>query len=259
MKFSILSDIHLGPESHYNGVIRKINKNAKLFLSNFIEEMKNTVKPEFVVILGDLIQDDNSENDEINIKYIVKALDNLNCPVHYVAGNHDLKSISEIKLARFFKEDKLYYSFDSDDLHFIVLFSKKTNKETCEIPKEQVDWLKNDLDQSKKESIIFVHYGLADQNLEGNPWFEGRPEACLIENRKDIRSILEKSKKVIAVFNSHLHWDKKHIYNSIPYFTIQSLTENEKNKGKASEAYAVINVIENEVAVEIKGNYPKML
>lgn len=74
MKFAILTDIHLGPEGHFRGVLRKMNKDVKIFLDDFVAEMKNNVKPEFVVVLGDLVEDDNEANDKNNIDYIVKLL-----------------------------------------------------------------------------------------------------------------------------------------------------------------------------------------
>lgn len=257
MKFAILTDIHLGPEEYFKGVLRKINKDAKVFLDDFVKEMNNDTKPEFVIILGDLVEDDNEVNDKDNINYIVELLKKLECPVYYVAGNHDLKNISEDELAELFHQKSLYYSFDKNNFHFIVLFSKILEDRTIRITDEQKDWLQKDLGKTNKKCIVFVHHGLADQDLTGNPWFEGKPEKCLIVNRREIRNILSTSKKVISVFNSHLHWDKQDIHDNIPYFTIQSLTENEDDRGLASEAYAVVNIIEDNISVEIKGNYPK--
>lgn len=233
MKFVILTDIHLGPEGHYKGVLRKMNKDVKFFLDDFVEKMNNNVKPEFVVVLGDLVEDDNKLNDKNNIDYIVKLLTKLECPVYYVAGNHDLKNISEKELAGLFHQNSLYYSFDSGSFHFIVLFSKVLEGRSVWILDEQKHWLQKDLDKTNKKCIVFVHHGLADQDLTGNPWFEGRPENCLIANRKEIRNIFSASKKVLSVFNSHLHWDKQDIHNNISYFTIQSLTENEGDKGSS--------------------------
>ena len=69
MKFAILTDIHLGPEGYHKGVLRKMNKDVKFFLDDFIKEMNNNVKPEFVVVLGDLIEDDNEASDRNNINY----------------------------------------------------------------------------------------------------------------------------------------------------------------------------------------------
>lgn len=257
MKFAILTDIHMGPEGYYNKCLRKINKDVKRFLAEFIEKMNVVIEPDFVVVLGDLVEDDSPKNDKNNISYIRNSLKNLKCPAYYAAGNHDLRNLTESGLKRLFGQNRLYYSFDSNNLHFIVLFSKVIENGNIEIPKEQIEWLKKDLEKTNKKSVVFVHHGLAEQDLTGNPWFEGKPEKCLIKNRKSVRKIFEKSGRVIAVFNSHLHWDKKHAHNSIPYFTIQSLVENEDNKGIASEAYAVVTIKNNKINVSINGRYSK--
>jgi 3',5'-cyclic AMP phosphodiesterase CpdA len=257
MKFAILTDVHLESERHYKGGLRKTDKDVKIFLDNFVAETNNIVKPEFVIVLGDLIEDDNEINDKNNIDYIVKLFKKLECPVYYVAGNHDLKNISEDELANLFNQKRLFYSFNSDGFHFIVLFSRVSEDRSIWIPDEQIEWLKQDLIKTDKKTVVFVHHGLADQDLTGNSWFEGKPENCLIANRKEIRNIFSESNKVIASFNGHLHWDKQDIHDNIPYFTIQSLTEDEDDKGIASETRAIVNIEDSKVNVDIKGNYPK--
>jgi 3',5'-cyclic-AMP phosphodiesterase len=257
MKFVIIADIHLGPnERYFQGILRQINKEAKKLIKDFVEQVQE-IKPDFVVVLGDLVEDDGAKNDSKNIIYIIEALKEIDCPIYCVAGNHDLKNLSEEELAQLFQQDKLYYSFAAGDFHCIVLFSKAVKGEGSTISDEQVKWLEDDLRDTNKNCLVFVHHGLADQDLNGNPWFEGRPDACLIKNREKVRSVLENSQKVLGVFNSHLHWNKMNTHNSIPYFTIQSLTENEENKGLVSQAYAIVDVSDKEIGIEIKGNYPK--
>ena len=259
MKFVIITDIHLGPEGYWRGILRKINANAKQYLTNFVVKMNNDTKPEFVIVLGDLIEDDNPKKDTENLKYIVSKLSGLNCPVHYVAGNHDLRNVSETELMNIFQQKCLYYSFDSNNIHYIVLFSRVVGKEETRIDGTQLEWLRQELHKTNHKCIVFVHHGLADQSLQGNAWFNEKPEYALIENRNTVRSVLEEQKNVLAVFNSHLHWDKKHVHNSIPYYTIQSFIENEDDKGIASEAYAIVDVSNNKVFVKVEGNYSKEL
>jgi 3',5'-cyclic-AMP phosphodiesterase len=258
MRFVILSDIHLGPEESYKGIVRKISRNVKPKLDNFIEEMNQKTKPGFVMVLGDLIQDENQAADKENVTYLAERMRALECPVYYAAGNHDLRNLSEQEFSGLLSMERLFYSFDEGSYHFIVLFSKRYEDGIrFHIPEEQVKWLKEDLKESDRECIIFVHYGLADQDLAGNPWFEGRPEKCLIKNREEVRGILSKSGKVIAAFNSHLHWDRMHLHDGIPYFTIQSFVENEQDKGVPSEAYALVQLSEQAIEVNIKGIYQK--
>jgi hypothetical protein len=152
---------------------------------------------------------------------------------------------------------KLYYAFDTKEYHGIVLFSKAVLNEGSSIGEEQKQWLKHELETATKPCLIFVHHGVADQDLIGNPWFEGREKACLLADRQEIREIFVKSGKVVAVFNGHLHRNHFDIHDNIPYYTIQSFTENEGDKGIPSAAYAIVHINGNASQVEIKGNYPK--
>jgi len=257
MKFAIISDIHLGPGASYNGKIREITENAVLFVNDFIDRMNNDVKPAFVVVLGDLINETNYNEDVRNISLLVDLFKKLECPVHFVAGNHDLKKVSENELVSLFNYKKLFYSFDSGNFHCIVLFSRRNrDKDNITVFDEQLDWLKNELNIDKK-CIVFLHHSLADQDLRGNPWFEGKPDFCLVANRKDVRNVLEARNNVVAVFNGHLHWDRMHVHNGIPHFTVQSLIENEDDKGVPSRAYTIVDIDKTKVVVQIKGNYPK--
>jgi hypothetical protein len=63
----------------------------------------------------------------------------------------------------------------------------------------------------------------------------------------------------VAVFNGHLHRNHLDIHDNIPYYTIQSFTENEDDKGIPSEAYAIVDIEASSSKVNILGNYPKEL
>ncbi|MDD5489100.1 MAG: metallophosphoesterase [Candidatus Moranbacteria bacterium] len=257
LKFSILADVHKGPVSYYKGALRKITQGAKEYLDAYIEEMNERVKPAFVMALGDIIEDDGLENDRRNLKEVIDGLKKLNCPVYYAAGNHDLRNVSEEELAQTFNREKLYYSFDSEDYHGIVLYSKAIEDKIAVISEDQLTWLKKDLESTDKRCLVFVHHGLSDQDMTGNPWFEGAPFPSLVENRSEVQKILEQSGKVAAVFQGHLHWDKMEVQNSIPYFTLQSPVENEDDLGFASEARHIVEVNGKAVSMEVRGRYPK--
>lgn len=62
--------------------------------------------------------------------------------------------------------------------------------------------------------------------LRLNRWFEGRPHRCLVAERTRFRAIVEAGGKVAAVFNGHLHWNHLDAIASVPYVTLQRLTEN---------------------------------
>ena len=75
----------------------------------------------------------------------------------------------------------------------------------------------------------------------------------MIHHREEIRKILEDSKKVRAVFNGHLHWNKMDVHNGIPYFNIQSLVENFKGEDQPSKTWAIVEITPKAINVDIQG------
>ena len=76
--------------------------------------------------------------------------------------------------------------------------------------------------------------------------------------RPRVRRIIEESKKVIAVFNGHVHWNHFDLCNGIPYITVQSLIENldDDAPGRPAAAHAVCRLSERRLVIEIEGNDP---
>ncbi|MFA6274454.1 MAG: metallophosphoesterase [Candidatus Paceibacterota bacterium] len=256
LKFAIISDIHFfGNENHrmFNGVIRKMTQHSLPLLNEFIKKMNEKVEPAFVVNLGDAIENIDKKNDIKNLTQVLNILNKLTCPVYNLIGNHEQRKIELKELEKIIKHKPVYYSFDKDYYHFVVLYSDDYDKKGPIIDNVQKEWLKNDLKDTNKLTIVFVHHGLAEQNLIGNFWFEGKPERSLIHNKEEIRKIFEDSKKVKAVFNGHLHWNKMDVHNEIPYFNIQSLVENFKEKDLPSKTWAIVELSRDCIKVDIQG------
>lgn len=266
MKFAIINDIHSGPDdSGFKGnVQRKLTYEAERLVKEFVEEMNTQENPEFVINLGDFIEDVNLRDTDI--RYFQKTyelLSHLSMPVYALIGNHDVRTLSEDDIAKMLGYEKMYYSFDKGDYHFIALSFVMTGDHThnhadikAEVPKEQMEWLKEDLAKTDKPTIIFIHYGLAEDDMKGNFWFASEPRYGLLDNREAIRTILEESGKVKAVLSGHQHWNRMNIHNGIPYFVVTSLVENFRNDGTPTEAHTVVNLDGEKIVVEVKGKDP---
>lgn len=267
MKFAIINDIHVGPvESGYaKGVKRKLTTKSESLVKKFVRLMNDNEHPAFVVNLGDSIEDVQDKNIDIqSFRKVLLLLSPLKMPIHYLIGNHDIRTLTEKEIAQMIGIDRMYYSFNYEAYHFVALSIVMTGDHTRDfaditaaVPKEEIEWLKSDLSKTNKSVVVFVHYGLAEDDMKDNFWFEGEPHHALLENREEIRRILEESKKVKAVISAHQHWNRMHIHNDIPYFTITSLVENLNNDGIPAEAHAIIKLDTNRIEVNIKGNDPK--
>ena len=253
MKFAIISDIHVGEEGEHKGVMRKLSRYSMQFLKDFIARMNVDIKPEFVVNLGDAISGKSAETNVQNLHTVLEALKQIESPVFNLVGNHEQWANTREELELALGLDSLYFSIDLGEYHLLFLLSESFQGADAEVGVEQKKWLKTDLEKSDKRTLVFIHHPLADQSQVGNFWFEGRENRALVGNRHEIRDIFETSGSVVAVFNGHTHWNKMDVHNGIPYFNITSIVENFRNDGTPSASYAIVDVDENEIHVDIVG------
>lgn len=266
MKFAIINDAHVGFEGtgYYKGIQRKLTQEAESLIKKFVDKMNGEERPEFVANLGDSIEDVNDREKDFSLfDKSRKLLAKLEMPCYTLIGNHDMRTLTNADIAKLFGYDEMYYSFDHGDFHFVCLSFVMTGNHTvdlgdifAEVPADQLEWLKKDLADTAKPAVVFMHYGLADDDMQGNFWFETAPEKGLLSNRADVRKIFENSGKVKAVFTAHSHWNRVHEHNGIPYFTVTSLVENFNNDGIPAEAHTIVNLGKDKISVEVKGNDP---
>ncbi len=266
MKFAIINDTHIGPENvgYKNGVQRKLMGETKSLVQDFVIKMNLQEKPEFVINLGDSIEDVNDKTIDIDsYQKTIHLLSTLKMPVYYLIGNHDIRTLTKEEIAQLLGYQQMNYSFDHDNFHFIALSFDMTEDHThdlsaisAKVPDWQLDWLANDLSKTSKQTIVLIHYGLAEDDLKGNFWFETEPHHALLENRNQVKKILTESGKVIAVISGHQHWNRMHVENGIPYFVVTSMAENFNNDGVPANAYSIVELNANQITVKVKGNDP---
>ena len=260
MKFAIVTDSHIGPPGFYKGTNRIMSHLSETVLLELAETLNRESDISFIAQLGDLSQDDvryqNVEFDRANFKRALWYFKKFNVPVHHTVGNHDRENLDYNDLCELLDLPSLHYSFDVGEYHCVFLYTRHFNHNKMVIESDQLRWLEKDLAATDRKTLVFSHHALGDQNLKGNFWFEGTPARALVMNREEVRSIFEKSGKVIGVFNGHLHWNNMTVHNGIPYITTQSCIEDVHGDGKPSKSFAIVTVVGSKVSVEVKGSDP---
>ena len=200
----------------------------------------NKAKPSFAIMLGDFI--DKAETIDIELGYL-KHIRNIyrqfkgRC--YYVIGNHDVATFSKEQFIAGTGMPAAHYSFDRGSFHFVVLdanynkdFSpyKAGNFEWTQtyIPPAEQEWLRADLEHTKKPTIVFIHQRLdAEENPHG------------VKNAPQVRKILQECGKVFAVFQGHDHAGAYRRIAGIPYVTLRAMTE---GPGLENNAYALVTI-----------------
>jgi 3',5'-cyclic AMP phosphodiesterase CpdA len=265
LTFAVVTDIHLGPEASFEGKLRKLTQKAPELVLRFAARMRDEVKPEFIVNLGDAIEDEAFEVDRQRYDECLDLLRSAGLPLVNVAGNHDRAHLDAATLCHCWGhslgdagDERLYYGFERGGLHFVVLYSHERKDRDVTIDDEQLGWLEGELGRGTLPVVALVHHSLAEQDLANNRWFAKAPHICLVKNRARVRALFEASGRTLLVLNGHLHWNHFDLIGGIPYVTVQSLVENVEDDapGVAAAAHAVVRIGPRRIRIEVEGAQP---
>lgn len=193
--FIQLSDPQLGfyPDS--------IKKEIALY-EKAVEEI-NRLKPDFVVITGDLVHVERDEKQLSEFKRITSTIDK-KIPVYLTPGNHDVGNSPTQKDIDFYKSIYGYdrFSFEHKKSRFIGINSNLIKANTPGLESAQYQWLENELENAQHSDhiIIFCHHS----------FFISKPDEPVqyfnigIKTRDKYLALFKKY-GVTAVFAGHYH------------------------------------------------------
>ena len=205
IKFLAFTDLHYDYATQGDERIRQILDRAK------------TEKVDFIVSLGDI----TAPFEEYD--HVLKKVNSAGIPVYHVLGNHDVK-VDLQKTMDFLGLEKPYYSFTQGNVKFLILNScyfRQGNEEhsfpevkgegvdSPIIPKEEIEWLKKELEEDK-DYVIFSHHSFT------NP-FRNRA----VRNRQEIFELL-KGKSILLCMNGHDHGEGFQVIDQVPFYTLNS-------------------------------------
>jgi 3',5'-cyclic-AMP phosphodiesterase len=259
LKIGFVTDLHFGPLAYHAGKLRKLTHHAADLTLGVVRAMNEVLRPDLLVNLGDDIEDASREADLAGYEACQAILRRANAELVNVAGNHDTIHLTRDDLSRVWRrEGPLYYSLDRGGFHLVVLHTHERKDIDVRIPKAQLEWLREDLARTALPTVVLMHHSASEQDLSDSFWFSGLAHLALVVERRDLRTILEESKKVRVVFNGHVHRNHFDVIGGIPYVTVQSLIENldEDAPGRPAAAYALATLEDRRTTIRVHGNDP---
>jgi 3',5'-cyclic-AMP phosphodiesterase len=258
-RFALISDVHFGPPASHEGKLRKLGDEAEGLTRAFVRAMNEHFRPDVVVNLGDVVEDESPARDLAGYERFLSLMSGLEAEVVHVAGNHESVSLDDATLGRLWgRSGPLHYAHDAGPLRFIVLRTVQGPR-SIELPEPQVAWLAAELQAADRPVVLLMHHPLSEQALVGNAWFERQPALCRVANRRAVRAVIAQSPKVIAVFNGHVHWNHLDVIGKVPYVTVQSLIENVEDDapGRAAAAWAEVELEPRRLHIHVVGAHPQ--
>lgn len=259
LTIGFVTDLHFGPAAYHDGKLRKLTHHAAELTRGVVRRMNEELRPDLLVNLGDDIEDESRDADLARYTECQDILRTAKAELVNVAGNHDLIHLTRDDLARVWRhEGPLFYAMDRGEWHIVVLHTLERKDVEVRIPQAQLEWLVGDLARTTRPTLVFMHHSASEQDLSDSSWFKGLSHLALVKERAELRSILEASGKVRAVFNGHVHRNHLDVIHGIPYVTIQSLIENldEDAPGRPAASCAIAVVTESRIIVRVHGNDP---
>lgn len=259
-RFGVMADVQYADrEDHgtryYRSSLNKLAEAVDVF---------NKEKPDFVVSLGDFINDNYKSFDTLN-----SITNKLEMPLHHVIGNHDFAvgNDEKGKILKVLGLKNDYYSFEKKNWRFIFLNgddisliantegSSKYNEAEAIFNKlkaegapnakpwngtlsgDQISWLKKELLSAQKKNqqvIVLCHFPLYPDGSAQTLW-----------KSPEIRNIIEAYPNVKAYLNGHVHVSQYFLKSDVNYVSFKGMVEKDEN------AFAVISVFKDRL--EIKG------
>ena len=198
----------------------------------------NLLKPKFVIITGDFV---NNRTDTNQIKAFKQlTLISKRIPTYLIPGNHDVGQLpNKESLDFYFKHyssDK--FEFEYKGLQFIGINSSLINSGT-EQEKEQLIWLKNTL-KNTKGRIIFSHHPFFIADINEKDSYSNIP----LQKRLDYMQLF-KENGVKMIFAGHYHNNAIALYDGIQMITTSAVG---KQLGKVKSGFRLITVYKDSIS-----------
>jgi predicted phosphodiesterase len=235
IKVGLMTDLHYADKEPTK---TRFYREALAKLDEAVEVM-NREKPALVVELGDFIDQADSVDREIEwLQTMESHFARLSMPRHYVLGNHCVGTLTKEEFAANTKAAGSFESFEAGGVTFIILDScfrsdgtpysrKNFDWKDANVPKDELAWLESQLSKASGPVIVFAH-----QRLDAD-------KAHAVQNAAEVRSLLEKSGKVHAVFHGHSHKNDYQQIAGIHYTTLVAMVE---GSGAENNGYTMLDV-----------------
>ena len=236
IKVGLMTDLHYADKPPTK---TRFYREALAKLDEAVEVM-NREKPALVFELGDFIDQADSVDREIEwLRTMESQFARLSMPRHYVLGNHCVGTLTKQEFAANTKASGSFESFEAGGVTFVILDScfrsdgtpysrKNFDWKDANVPKDELSWLESQLSKASGPVIVLAH-----QRLDAD-------KAHAVQNAAEVRSLLEKSGKVLAVFQGHSHKNDYQQIAGIHYTTLVAMVE---GGGAENNGYTMLDVL----------------
>lgn len=197
----------------------------------------NRLKPDFVVLTGDLVNNKDDESQKTMFKRITSEI-NSSIPVYYCPGNHDIgQAPTQQDIDSFislYGHDR--FSFLHKKSLFVGLNSCVIKSNDSILEPKQFEWLKAELSKNKsaKHKVLFTHYPFFIKSYDEPEVYSN----ISVATRNKYLGLFREY-KIDVVFAGHLHNNAAAKYGEMDMITTSAVG---KPLADAPSGFRVIKV-----------------
>ncbi|WP_165875264.1 metallophosphoesterase family protein [Natrarchaeobius chitinivorans] len=237
-RIGVISDIHM--RSGHRSEIRRRLESTATHLREF--------DPDLIVVLGDVIEEEDERTDAEHVELVDETLE-FDCPVRYLAGNHDPVTLSRERLEALFGNDLWGTRRIGDEkLVFLDTSAPWVEGSRGELTDEQLAFLREEI-AAGEPVTIFVHHPIHYYDVSNSYWWATYPERAFCGNKKEVTDALD-PELVRGTINGHTHENALTNYRGIEHVTLNAFSKETREK-PVTGTYAEV-VIDDTVAVSVK-------
>jgi len=212
LNFVHISDTHIHPSEDY--IKSYADYTPRIGAEALVKAINDLpVAPDFVLHTGDVAYDPDPEA----YTAVVDILSQIQCPIHYLAGNHDeATALQQIVMGRGESDTltPLHFDFEHGGVQFVGVDSNGPAEPPAGfIIESQLDWLDGICSaDDERPLVIATHHNPVHGHI---PWLENWMG---IQNADDLHRILLKAKeRLLGVFFGHIHQNVHVMQDGILY------------------------------------------
>ncbi len=216
------------------------------------------------IVMGDLVSARSADRDSQFMSALCATFKKASLPFYFAAGNNDIKNLTREEFSRITGSPGESYSIDINDHHIVILNPDvSTYGERGPSLKERntLEWLKDDLAATNKDTIVVSHIALSNQSQDkiaahfkltnGNElqiWYH-YPEA------EEAREIMVKSGRVKLCLAGHGHRDEHKVIDGIHYIMQQSMAQAGPDRTPIGR-FSLMNINDRQIDLRWYGQSP---
>jgi 3',5'-cyclic AMP phosphodiesterase CpdA len=199
-------------------------------------ERFNDADLDVVIALGDMIEHGTAEEDSERLGRLRELFDRLDAPVHAIPGNHDVINmdagtyVDRLGAAN----DEPFFSIDTGDTRVIGLDTTHRDPDLHPVAgrlgQDQRAWLDGEL-ETEQDVYLLSHHLLHFRDLEGNFYFDDKPELAIAVDKRSVTKMIEEHGSVQAVVSAHIHEEGLARFHGVPHMTLGAMDKTAPEEG----------------------------